>query len=196
LTLLDSRGERIRLTTRKDHPLEIIIPRDPLFDTPPMFPYNVTHLCRVFQYHQIQLKEMSSIHIEFHPLNINLSYLFVHHFDSSLEHIDGWKIFSPQNNSEGDHFYRYFLDNEQTANHPSLIFGLRELNSTEITQFSSIDDLPTFTEPVVFTSDYELLVYTSSCIYFDEENQKWKSDGMKVAPETNLFQTQCFSTHV
>ena len=173
----------------------MIIPRDRSFSIPPMFLYNVTDLLRVFQYHQIQLREMSSIHIEFHPLNNNLSYLFVHYLDSSLEQIDGWTIFSPNNTSE-DHLYRYFLDNEQTANHQSLIFGIRELNSTEITRFSSSEVLPLFTEPVVFTSDYKLRLYTSSCLYFDEDNQQWKSDGMRVGPETDLFQTQCFSTHL
>ena len=165
-----------------------------------MFLYNVTDLnstdLRLFKYHQIQLKEMSSIHIEFRPLNINLSYLFVHHFGPSLRQIDGWKIFSPNETSEDD-LYRYFLDNEQTANHPSLIFGIRELNSTEILRFSSVGDLlTTLTEPAVFTSDYELRLYTSSCLYFDVEYQQWKSDGMRVGPETNLRQTQCFSTHM
>ena len=94
------------------------------------------------------------------------------------------------------HLHRYFLDNEQTVDHPSLIFGLRELNSTEVILFSSRKDLPTFTEPVVFTSDYELRLYTSSCLYFDEDTRQWKSDGMTVGPKTNLFQTQCFSTHI
>ena len=200
LTLLDSRGQRIPLKTSKEPAIEMIIPRDSSFDIPSMFLYNVTDLnltdLRVFNYHQIQLKEMSSIHIEFHPLKINLSYLFVHHFDPSLRHIDGWKIFSPNNTSEEDHLYRYFLDNEQTDNHQSLIFGVRELNSTELARFSSIEDLLSLTEPVVFTSNYELRLYTSSCLYFDEENQQWKSDGMRVGPETNLFQTQCFSTHI
>ena len=120
---------------------------------------------------------------------------FVYHFDPSLQQIDGWTIFSPNNNSE-DHLYRYFLDNEQTANHQSLIFSLRELNSTETTRFSSNRALPTFTEPIVFTANYELRLYTSSCLYFDEDNQQWKSDGLRVGPETNHFQTQCFFTHI
>ena len=184
------------MTKSKEQPIEIIIPRDPSFDIPPLFLHNVSDLLRLFQYHQIQLKELSSIHIEFHPLNINLSYLFVYRFDSfRRQQIDGWTIFSPNSTSE-DHLYRYFLDNEQTANHSSLIFGLRELNSTEITRFSSIEDLLTLTEPVVFTSNYELRLYTSSCLYFDEDNQRWKSDGMRVGPESNLFQTQCFSTRI
>jgi hypothetical protein len=117
-------------------------------------------------------------------------------FDRSLQDIDRWSIFAPNNTSEG-HLYRYILDNEQTANHPSLIFIIRELNSSHMTRFSSIEDLlTTLTEPVVFTSDYELRLYTSSCPYLDEDNQQWKSDGMRVGPETNLRQMQCFSTHM
>ena len=144
-----SKGQRVSLTTSEEQPIEIRIPRDPSFGSPSMFLHNVTNL-RSFNYHQTQLKEMSSIHIEFHPLNINLSYLFVYHFDSfRRQQIDGWTIFSPNNTSE-DHLYRYFLDNEQTAHHQSLIFGFRELNSTEIARFSSIEDLLTLTEPGVF----------------------------------------------
>ena len=94
----------------------------------------------------IQLKEMSPILIELHPLNIDLSYLF-----------DRWTTFSvllllphllwiwPMTD---DHLYRYFLDNEQTANHQSLTFSLPELNSTAITRFSWSKELLTLTKPV------------------------------------------------
>ena len=56
------------------HPVELIIPRDPSFPIPPMSGHNVTNLLRLFQYHQTQLKPMSSIHIELQPLKQNLSY--------------------------------------------------------------------------------------------------------------------------
>ena len=173
----------------------MIIPHDRSFPIPLMFLYNVIDL-QLFKYHQIQLKEVFSIHIEFHPLKINLSYLFVHHFDPSLRQIDGWKILSP-NKTSNDDLDRYFLNNEQTDNHQSLIFGIRQLNSTEISRFSSIGDLlTTLTEPAAFTSDYELRLYTLSSLYFDKDNQQWKSDGMRAGPKTNLLQTQCFSTHM
>ena len=34
-----------------------------------------------------------------------------------------------------DSIYTYFIDNQQTAGHQSIVFGLRELNSTEIIDF-------------------------------------------------------------
>ena len=93
LSLLDVDGKRIRLTTRKDDPFELIIPRDPALIIPTMFRHNVTQMetndtsdaRRFFEYYQVQLKAMSSINLELHPLNINLSYLFVYHFHPSLQ---------------------------------------------------------------------------------------------------------------
>ncbi len=112
--------------------------------------------------------------------------------------------------------YDYFIDNQRTLNHQSIVFGLRELNSTEITDFcsnTSIKNPPITNERFNFTSDYELRFYKSGCYYLDKTNQ-WKSDGLvvsfqssfyfkeiqfcelKVGPETNHYQTQCFSTHL
>ena len=83
----------------------------------------------------------------------------------------------------------YFLDDQQTSTHQSLIFALRQLNE-------SSSNPPWINERVPFTTDYELRLYTSSCFYFDEETEEWKSDGLTVGPESNHFQTQCLSTHM
>lgn len=106
LSVFDADGKRVRLTTKKDEPFEIIIPRDPSLIIPTMFRENVTQMetndtmngRRFFKYQQAQLQEMSSIHLELHPLNIDLSYLFVYYFDQSMQKIDGWAIFSPESN--------------------------------------------------------------------------------------------------
>ncbi|CAF4380400.1 unnamed protein product, partial [Adineta steineri] len=81
-----------------------------------------------------------------------------------------------------------------------LIFGIRELNSTEINNYclnnSSINtSLPITNEPFNFTSNYELRIYTSGCYYLDDNNN-WKSDGLTVGPLTNLYETECLSTHL
>lgn len=81
-----------------------------------------------------------------------------------------------------DHIYTYYTDNEMNFGHQSLIFGLRELNSTETMIFcrnqsnlsSSIRD-----RPVRFTADYSLRTYTSGCYYLDTMNN-WRSDGLLV----------------
>jgi hypothetical protein len=81
-------------------------------------------------------------------------------------------------------FYRYFIDNRHTSNHQLVVFGLRELNSTEMEHFCpNIEmnrSLPIFyDEPFDFTSDYELRTYTSGCYYLDANNN-WQSDGLIV----------------
>ncbi|CAF4397681.1 unnamed protein product, partial [Adineta steineri] len=116
----------------------------------------------------------------------SLAYLFIYKFDqtpllnSSINLIDGWTLFCPFNLTN-DGIYRYFIDNQQTPGHQSLIFGMRELNSTEINNYclnnSSINtSLPIIDESINFTSNYELRIYTSGCYYLDENND-WKSDG-------------------
>ncbi|CAF4055957.1 unnamed protein product [Adineta steineri] len=113
--------------------------------------------------------------------------------------IDGWTIFCPFNLTNDD-TYRYFIDNQQTPGHQSLIFGIRELNSTEMNNYclnnSSINtSLPITDEPFNFTSNYELRIYTSGCYYLDENNN-WKSDGLIVGSLTNHYETECLSTHL
>jgi hypothetical protein len=80
--------------------------------------------------------------------------------------------------------YTYFINNQQTSGHQSLIFGIRELNSSEVIQFclnnSSISTLPITDQTFNFTSDYELRIYTSGCYYLDQNNQ-WQSDGVVVS---------------
>ena len=117
--------------------------------------------------------------------------------NSSIHQIDDWTLFCPSN-LDNESLYTYFLDNLQTAGHQAIIFGLRELNSTESEVFcsnTSIANPPITDKQANFTSDYELRVYTSACYYLDANNQ-WKSDGLLVGPLTNHRQTQCFPTHL
>ena len=83
-----------------------------------------------------------------------------------------------------DSIYTYFIDNQQTSDHQSIVFGLRELNSTETFNFcsnlSSNNNPPITNKRFDFTSNYQLRIYTSGCYYFDQNNQ-WKSDGLVVS---------------
>jgi len=98
-----------------------------------------------------------------------------------------------------DNVYSYYIDNEQTFNHHTLRFGLRELNSFETFEYcsknSSFNYLSIINRQSSFTANYHLRVYTSGCYYLDKNNQ-WKSDGLRVGPKTNHYQTQCLSTHL
>ena len=67
------------------------------------------------------------------------------------------------------------IDNQQTVGHRLLIFGLEQKTST--------------------ISEYKYRVYSSGCYYLNKKT-KWKGDGLRVGPKTNLSQTHCYSTHL
>ncbi|CAF1000565.1 unnamed protein product [Adineta steineri] len=212
LSIIDQNGNEVSFQAHQDNPIQLIIPRDPNVLIPSMYLQNVTSINStinnlLFNYHYINITSSLpiSVHFEIHSLNRSLAYLFIYKFDqtpqlnSSINLIDGWTIFCPFNLTNDD-IYRYFIDNQQTLGHQSLIFGIRELNSTEINNYclnsSSINtSLPITDESINFTSNYELLIYTSGCYYLDENNN-WKSDGLIVGSLTNLYKTECLSTHL
>ncbi|CAF1533194.1 unnamed protein product, partial [Adineta steineri] len=212
LSIIDQNGNEVSFQAHQDNPIQLIIPRDPNILIPSMYLQNVTSINStinnlLFNYHYINITSSLpvSVHFEIHSLNKSLAYLFIYKFDqapqlnSSINLIDGWTMFCPFILTNDD-IYRYFIDNQQTLGHQSLIFGIRELNSTEINNYclnsSSINtSLPITDESINFTSNYELLIYTSGCYYLDENNN-WKSDGLIVGSLTNHYETECLSTHL
>ncbi|CAF4238484.1 unnamed protein product, partial [Adineta steineri] len=209
-SILDENENEISIQTNMSHPIEIIIPRDPSIIIPLMILQNVTSMNytphnQLFDLHYLNITSSLSIsiHFEIQPLNISLAYLFIYKFDqlpqlnSSINIIDGWTLFCPLNLTN-ETLYKYFIDNQQTSDHQSIIYGLRELNSTEMMNTcsnSSVSSLPITDQRFNFTSNYQLRIYTSGCYYLDKNNQ-WKSDGLTVGPLTNHYETQCFSTHL
>ena len=91
LTWMNQQGNELRFRTDLDHPLEIVVPRDPSLIIPPMSLVNVTGH-QGFHWHYLDLSRISSsasvsIHCEIHPMNINISYAFIYRFDrASLNH--------------------------------------------------------------------------------------------------------------
>ena len=207
LSILDQNGNEFPLQTDHSKPIEIFIPRDSNLIPPPMILQNITssphnHLFNL-HYVNITSKQSISLHMEIRPLDITLAYLFIYKFDqipllnSSISQTDGWTIFCPAYLTN-DSIYTYFLDNHRTRGHQSMIFGMRELNSTEMIKFCfnySMNHPPITNERFNFTDKYQLRIYTSGCYYLDSNNQ-WRSDGLTVGPLTNYDQTQCFSTHL
>ncbi|UJR08126.1 hypothetical protein I4U23_012402 [Adineta vaga] len=210
LSIFDKTGNEISIQTNSDNPIRFIIPRDPNLLIPSMNLQNVIsmnstdhHL--LFHLHYINITNALpiSIHFEMRSLDPTLAYLFIFKFDqtpllnSSINLIDGWSLLCPSRMNES--MFTYFIDNQQTIGRQSLIFGLRELNSTESLQFcsnnSSQNDLPITDHRFNFTSNYELRIYTSGCYYLDSNNN-WKSDGLRVGSLTNHYETECFSTHL
>ncbi|CAF2863540.1 unnamed protein product [Rotaria sp. Silwood2] len=165
---------------------------------------------QLFNHHFIDITQSQwnnnrtvALTFEMHPLNISLAYLLIYRFDnspqlnSSINQIDGWTLFCPSNLTN-DSLYTYFLNNQQTSGHQSVIFGLRELNSTEFYSYcmnSSINSPPITNQPFNFTSNYELRSYTACCYYLNSNNI-WQTDGLLVGSQTNHYQNQCFSTHL
>ena len=204
--ILDSNRNQLLIQVNQTHPIEILIPRDPNSILLPMILQNVTSTDstlhqQLFHLHYVNLSSNLpiSIHIEIQPLNTSVTYLFIYKFDqipqlnSSFNQTDGWAIFCPPNLSN-DHLYTYFLDNQRTQNHHSLVFGLRELNPLDCSNSAVPPSLIT-NQRYNFTSNYRLRVYSSGCYYLDENNQ-WNGKGLTVGPLTNHHQTQCFSTHL
>ncbi|CAF0795704.1 unnamed protein product [Adineta steineri] len=212
-SILDQTGNEMSVPITSNHLYEFIIPHDPNVIIPSMTLQNVTSLNStpfhlLFNLHYINIIQSNnltiSLHIEIQPLNISLAYLFIYKFDSSpqlnssMNLIDGWSLFCPINLTN-DNIYTYFIDNQLTVNHQSFIFGLRELNSTEIDEFCSnqsiINNPPISDKPFNFTSNYQVRTYISGCYYFDSDNN-WQSDGLLVGSLTNHMQTQCLSTNI
>ncbi|CAF0788844.1 unnamed protein product [Adineta steineri] len=211
LSVVDRNGNEVLINTDSTDPIEIIIPRDPNVIIPSMIIQNVTTSInsaphnQLFSFHYINITNTLSVsvHIEIHPLETNISYLFIYKFDqipqlnTSINIIDEWTVFCPFNLTN-ESMYTYFIDNQQTSGHQSIIFGLRELNTTENNDYcfnSSILTPPITNERFNFTENYEVRIYTSGCYYLDKSNQ-WQSDGLRVGRNTNYYETQCFSTHL
>lgn len=80
--------------------------------------------------------------------------------------------------------YIYFIDNSQTLNYQSIIYGIRELNLNETIEFCfnntfHHENPPIINESFQFSSNYEIRIYQSACFYLDSNN-KWQSDGLLV----------------
>ena len=192
LSILDSNGNSIDVKTSRNNPFIIFIPHDRSIQHPSMSLQNVTMMTNLslFNYHFLSLisKQNQSIHLEFESLNETLSYLFVYRFDflpiynRSHQLIDGSFLFCSTINSST---YKFYLDNEQTFGHRSIFFGIGELNNSEVKQFclSNQSNVTYFrdNEQRNFTSNYFVRLFQSGCFYFDDDQNRWKSDGLRVS---------------
>jgi hypothetical protein len=107
----------------------------------------------------------------------------------SLSFLSVSKTLISNSDLSSDGIYTGFIDNQRTVGHQLVIFGIRELNLTEIKYYCSNSSItnspPIFNEPFSFSSDYRLRTYTSGCYYLDANNN-WQSDGLKVSYLKNI----------
>ena len=108
ISILDQNGNAVSIATNYSHLIEMIIPRDPNMIIPPMILQNVTSLNQSFHMKLINLKQIQSnenvtisVHFQIHPSEKNLSYLFIHQFDRTIQfdHADGLILFCPWSKS-------------------------------------------------------------------------------------------------
>ena len=108
LSLLDADGNELSVHADADHPIELIIPRDPNVLMPPMALQNVTALAgsphqQIFNLHFVNITNALavSVHLEMRPLNTSAGYLLIYRFDSapqlnsSMHLVDGWAPLCP-----------------------------------------------------------------------------------------------------
>ena len=103
--ILDPNGNEVSVRTKSSNPIELIIPRDPNVIIPPMNMQNVlsTPHQQLFNLHYVNITSTLpiSVHLEIHPLNRSIGYLFIYKFDgipqlnSSINQTDGWTLFCP-----------------------------------------------------------------------------------------------------
>ena len=104
LSLIDENNNDISIFTTVNNSIELIIPRDLNTINSPKFLQNVTSINtsnQSFYLHFVNLTRFSnltvSLHLEIHPLNINLAYLLIYRFDDipQLNINDGSTLFCP-----------------------------------------------------------------------------------------------------
>jgi hypothetical protein len=167
ISIIDKNENEISIETTIDHPIEIIIHRDSDLIIPAMMFIDVISIPhnQMFHLHYVNITNTRSIsiHIQIQPLITNLSYLFIYKYDQIPQlnnQIDGWTLFCPLTNES---IYTYFIDNNHIKGHHSIIFGIRELNSTEMIDYcfknASLNNFSVISEQSYFTSNYLLNLY-------------------------------------
>jgi len=88
---------------------------------------------------------------------------------------------------------KYFINNEKSVGHESIILGIRGLNITESEMYciNNPSNVLITDRSFNFSYDYELRIYTSRYYYIDSNNN-WQSNGLLVcyityAIKSNLF---------
>ena len=184
---------------------------------------NATSTKKRFNFMQNGLKIFTndaSLHMHVKPDDFTQAYLMVlkkngtPNCNATKRNFDYLKVLCP-NSSDivddgNDTYYLFFLNIAEINNYKGQVgFGIRELNSSESTQFCGVDgglfmndsspEIPPLTDSnftLSFTSDFELRIYSSGCYYFDLKTGNWMSDGLEIMKDTTATSAHCVATHL
>lgn len=75
--------------------------------------------------------------------------------------------------------YKIFINNTRISHHQWAMVGIREMKEC-------LDDNDY--DPIQFSSDYSIRIYSSVCSYLDENNH-WQSDGLTVSLKLSEYRS-------
>jgi len=146
---------------------------------------------------------MSAIFVHISPMNLSLGYFFwinrggLPYYNQTVKVYEKIEFFCPNNLRPDDEneamFYQFFMNMSETNNFTGILgFGLREMSDDELTfncfnlnrTHENIIE-PAFREVVYFTADFRLRSFTANCLFYDETNNKWSSDGVEILEHTD-----------
>jgi hypothetical protein len=155
---------------------------------------------------QIELRPVTSNNNS--ASSLGLAYLLIYRFDvapqlnTSVSEYDGWTLVCPASEIillavsvallslppiclgfTNEDAFTYFIEGEQVRHRRSIIIGLRQLNATEVLtscQPPNHSSPPVTNDRFYFTHDYEIGLSLVACYYFEENERRWRSHGMKV----------------
>jgi len=147
---------------------------------------------------------MSAVFVQVRPGDLGLGYfLWVNRggvplYNATVKRYERIKAFCPfelRAGAEGEAgFYQFFMNMNETSNFTGVLgVGVREMVDEEFRRHCVDGGEVNGTsrlEPVVdgnikFTADFGLRSFTGNCLFFDEETNKWASEGVEMLEDTD-----------
>jgi len=147
---------------------------------------------------------MSAVFVQVRPGDLDLGYFLwvnrggVPFYNATVKKYERIKAFCPSElraGAEGEAgFYQFFMNMNETNNFTGVLgIGVREMVSEEFRSHCVDGGEVNGTsrlEPVVhgnikFTADFGLRSFTGNCLFFDEETNKWASEGVEMLEDTD-----------
>ncbi len=225
MSLFDEANSKMTVTNLA-RPIDFYIPRNTHFKLDDYECINVSNYTNctttnttndIFIQRGVNLTSDSAVFIQLKPAKTSskIGYLFLMKLGSApslsatKSKYDLWKMFCPSDMvTFGDDSYHLFFVNMTFLNrYRGLVgFALRELSRSEIqTHCSNNQTNHGLTSPPVLdsvpdckyvSSDFELRIFLSSCMYMDTVTGAWSTAGTDVMEDTTVNVTHCQVYHL